>query len=436
MANAKADLPQLDIASLPGPETIKRHRLVNGIVVLVRPNFASPSVVFSGYHPAGGLLAGAEKAGLAGMTASALMRGTETRDFQEIYQSVESIGASLRLAAGTHFASFRGKCLAEDLETLLDLLSNVLRQPTFPEAQVEQLRGEWLTSLTLRDQDTRAVASMVFDEIAYPGHPYSLPADGYRETVAAILREDLRQFHGQNYGPTGTVIAIVGAVEPKSAIELVEAALGGWSGPRSSANPNVPDVAAPLQLVRKDTALPGKTQSDIVLGAPGPRRSHPQYLAAALGNNILGRFGLMGRLGDSVREKAGLAYYASSAVTGGVGPGPWKVYAGVNPTNIEQAIDLCRTELERMVDELVTDEELADVKANSIGSLPVRLESNEGVSAALINIERHDLGLDYYQRFPDLVDQVTPQEIREIAAEFLSRDRLAVSVAGPELENA
>ncbi len=436
MAERPSPPPKLDIASLPGPETIHRTELDNGIIVLARENFASPSVVMSGYLHAGALYESKEKRGLAGLTASALMRGTEGRSFNAIYETIESLGASLRVGGGTHFASFRGKSLAEDLETLLSVLADVLKTPAFPEKEVAQLRAEKLTGLAMRDQDTRAVAGMTFNELAYADHPYQWPSDGWRETVADLGPSDLRDFHERRYGPTGMVLALVGAVRPERAVEIVDEALGAWQAPQVEPPVEVADQPAPDHILRQDAPLAGKTQSDLVLGSPGPRRSDPGYLAAALGNNILGRFGLMGRIGDSVREQAGLAYYAFSSLNGGLGPGPWQVIAGVNPTNVERAIELIRLELGRLGEDLVTESELADVQANFIGRLPLQLESNEGVASALINIERYRLGLDYYQRFPELVSAVTRKEILEVAQRFVDPDRLAIAVAGPALGEA
>lgn len=432
MADQDTSLPTLDISALPGPDTIHRQELPNGIIVMTRENFASPSVVISGHVHAGALFEPEEKAGLANLTASALMRGTQRRSFNEIYETIEGIGANLGVGGGTHFASFRGKSLADDLNTLLDLLSDVLREPEFPQAPVEQLKGEKLTTLAMRDQNTRSVAAMTFEELAYGDHPYRQASDGYRETVSDLTRDDLADFHARRYGPRGLVIAVVGAVQSEAAVDAVEAALGDWKGPEVDPLSEVSDAPGPDRVVRKDVAMTGKTQADIVLGAPGPRRSHPHYLAAALGNSVLGRFGLMGRIGDVVREQAGLAYYAYSSLGGGLGPGPWRVIAGVNPANVEQAVELCRSEIRRFSTEKVEPQELQDVQANFIGSLPLQLESNEGVARGLVHIERHDLGLDYYQRFPELIANVTRDELLETAAEHLDADRLAVAVAGPD----
>jgi zinc protease len=154
-------------------------------------------------------------------------------------------------------------------------------------------------------------------------------------------------------------------------------------------------------------------------------------MAASLGNSILGKFGLMGRIGDSVREKSGLAYYAYSSLSAGRGPGAWYVSAGVNPSNIEKAIDLIIKELETFIESGVTEEELLDNQTNYIGSLPLSLQSNSGVAGALLNIERYDLGLDYYRQYPDLVRAVTRDDILTVAQKYIEPHRLVIATAGP-----
>jgi zinc protease len=431
MAKARSVSARLDVRSLPGPDTIRRKELSNGLVVLARQNMSSPSVVVAGSLEAGAIDDPEGKAGLADLTASALMRGTEERSFDQIYESIESVGASLGFGAGTASTSFHGKALAEDLSVVLTVLEDVIFRPRFPSDQVDRLKGEKLTGLTMRDQDTGSVAQMSFDELAYPGHPYRFPADGYRETITELDAGALRSFHRRCYGPKGGIVAVVGAIEPEAAIEAVEGHFGRWGAGPKSRRPEIAAMLMPSTTVRRDVVLEGKSQSDIALGVPGPSRFDPGFLPAVLGNNILGRFGLYGRIGDSVREAAGLAYYAYSSLTGGPGPGPWQVIAGVNPANAEKAIELIVRELRRFASERVTQEELADNQANFIGRLPLQLESNEGVASALINIERYALGLDYYQRYPDLVAAITRDEVLEAARRFIDADRLVIAVAGP-----
>jgi zinc protease len=417
-------------SALPAKD-IYREVLPNGITVLTRSNFNSPSVVISGYFDAGALFDPDEKLGLADFVTSALMRGTKKHSFDEIYNILESSGASLGFSTGAHRSGFHGRSLAEDLPLLLSLLTETLTQPSFPKAEMEKLRAQLLTGLAISAEDTSDMASETFDKILYRDHPYSRPEEGTPETVKRITRDDLMKFHRECYGPRGMVIAVVGAVGAEEAVRQVKRALGGWQVRGQKEPPALPPVKPLRKTVTKHHRIPGKSQSDLVIGTNGPRRKDAEYMAASLGNNILGQFGMMGRIGDAVREKAGLAYYAYSSLHAGIGPGSWEVSAGVNPTNVTKAIRLIVDELRRFGQEGVTEGELADSKANFIGRLPLSLESNGGVAGALLNIEQHDLGLDYYQRYADLVNAVSCEDVLSAARKFIDPDKLAIAVAGP-----
>ena len=417
--------------SFPSSEDITRVTIPNGITVLVRSNFNSPSVIFNGFLPAGGLFDPDEKLGLADFTASAMMRGTTLHNFQQIYEAMESVGANLGISSGTHTTSFHGRSLVEDLEMLLQLIAEILRTPSFPPEQVDRLRAQLLTGLAIRAQDTNEMASLAFDQLVYAGHPYSRPEDGYIETIRAITREDLIAFHARHFGPKDMVIAFAGAIDPQEAVDKVAQVLGDWKNPDQPEPPELPAVVPLQHPTTKKVTIVGKSQADIVVGAAGPSRRNPDYLAASLGNNILGQFGMMGRIGDVVRERSGLAYYAESSLGGGVGPGPWYVSAGANPTNADQIVELIRQEITRFVSEPVSEDELADSQANYIGRLPLTLESNAGVTAALINLQRYERDLDYFLHFPDLVRSVTRDEILETARRYLIPDGLGIAIAGP-----
>jgi zinc protease len=416
--------------TLPGPDDTTREVLENGIVVISRPNFNSPSVVINGYLSSGSLFDTDEKLGLAHFTALGLMRGTAHHDFQQIYDALESAGATFGFGAGMHTTSFAGRALAEDLPLLLGTLAEAVREPVFPADQIERLRAQLLTGLAIRAQDTGDMASMAFDELVYPHHPYARPEDGYPETIQAIDLGDLTAYHHTHFGPRGMVVSVVGAVDPHAAVDAVRAALGDWSNPLQPDVPALPDLAPLGDTVTRQVIIPGKSQADLVMGGQGPSRRSPDFMPASLGNSVLGQFGMYGRIGDVVREQSGLAYYSYTSLNAGQGPGSWEVQAGINPVNLEKAIALIREEIGRFVKEPVSAEELADSQANFVGRMPLSLESNNGVASALLNIERYDLGMDYYRRYPDLVRAVTTDQVLEVARRYLDPSRLIIVSAG------
>ncbi len=422
------------MTSIPGPDSIARREFPNGMTVLVRENFGSPSVVIDGLLHTGAVDEPAEQAGLASFTASCLMRGTERRTFQQIYEEIESIGASVDVGGGLYTSGFGAKSLAEDMPTVIDVLADVLQHPVFPAAEVEKERGEILTELEERAHDTRRMAGLSFRKLLYPaGHPYGRSTTGYVETIPSITRDDLEDYYRVHFGSKGMLVVIVGAVKAEAAFEAWERAFGSWYGADAQAHREpVPPVPRLEEARRVFAPIPGKTQSDLILGSVGPARADPDFWDANLGNTILGVFGLMGRLGTNVRDKLGLAYYSYSRVEGGVGAGPWSLVAGVNPANVERAVEAMRVEIRRIRDRVVGSKELADNKAFVTGTLPLRLETNDGVAGTLLDMEFYELGLDYLERYKDMIYAITPKRIQAAAQKYLDPDCYALAVAGPE----
>mgnify|MGYP000864732357 FL=1 len=419
--------------SYPGPDSIHREVLPNGIIVLAYENFAAESVVVEGYLHAGALSEERSQAGLADFVASTLLRGTHQHSFSSIYEALESVGATLDFGAGRHTTDFSGSALAEDLDLVLDLLADALRNPTFPAEEVEKVRGEALTGLQIRANDTRQMASLRFRELLYGDHPYACSVYGYPETISAISREDLVQFHSRHYGPRDMAVIVVGAVKAEDAVRRVQATLGDWRNDAYAPPPPAPPAARPVVTIEDYVALPNKTQSDLVLGLAGPPRAVPDYLDLSMANTILGVFGMMGRLGANVREEQGLAYYVYSQLGGGLGPSPWYVATGVAPDRADRARQSILDEIARMQNELVPEDELADNKTYRTGSLPVSLETNDGLASIIADMELLDLGLDYLQRFERLIEEITPERVQAAAQKYWSTEQLAVAVAGPPL---
>jgi zinc protease len=292
------------------------------------------------------------------------------------------------------------------------------------------VRGQWLVRLQEREQNTRSVAYRRFGEAIYGDHPYGLPTSGYTETIGAITREDLIDFHTRRYTPNGAIIVVSGDVERERVVALLQEHLGDWQG--APAEQALPPVQRHNEIRREQIPMPGKVQSDIMIGCLSIARNHPDFYPVQVANNILGRFGLMGRLGEIVREKQGLAYYSYSTVDTDIEVGPWLAAAGVNPANVEQAIGSILHEFERLGQEPVPADELADSKANMTGTLPLRLETNEGVASILLNMEWHGLGLDYIQRYPELINAVTVEDVQRVAQSYLRTDAYTLVVAGPQ----
>ena len=418
-------------SNFPGPDSIKRHVFDNGITVLVYENMESGTVSIEGVVRAGAVNETRMNAGLANFTADLLMRGTHKRDFDEIFEELESAGAGVSFGGARHTSGFSGHSLVEDFDLILDVIDESLRRPTFPAEQIERLRGQIVTGLQMRANNTRQMAWLAYYETAYKNHPYSLSVSGYLDSIGNISRTDIVDFYGRYYGPRDMIIGVVGAISADEVLPKLESIFGKWQNDSQKVTALSPDVDRPAGIQRRHVPIPEKHQADIVLGLPGPRRSAPDYLDASLMNTILGVFGMMGRIGKNVREEQGLAYYASSRLEGGLGPGSWAASAGVAQDKVEQAIESIRHEIRRIMNEPVTAEELADSQAYRTGSLPMSLETNSGLVDIITDMELYGLGLDYLQRYREDINAITLEHIQNAARKYLSADDLVIAVSGP-----
>ena len=202
-------------------------------------------------------------------------------------------------------------------------------------------------------------------------------------------------------------------------------------------NPAAVDGAQPdlsgttLHSSSVEEGIPGKSQADLALGLATIPRLHPDFVPLDVANLILGRLGLMGRLGTEVRDKQGLAYYVYSQIEPRRDGTLWSARAGVDPSNIDRALGSIRSELDRLRHEPITTAELADAQSYLVGVLPLALESNDGVAATLLSLEEYGLGLDYLDRYPALIAAVTVEDVQRAALEHLNPEMLVVAVARP-----
>ena len=420
--------------SFPGAQTIGRFQLANGITVLSYSNLYSKSLTITGMFSGGGALDPPDKIGTAHFTASMLLRGNAHDTFQEIYEKLESVGASLSFSAGTKNTWFTGRSLVKDFPMLLALIFDCLTVPTFPEEYISRLRNQFLTGLLIRDQDTQQRASLEYDRALFGDHPYGIPVDGYPETIKNIQREDLINHH-KTYQPQDTLIAVAGALSLEQIKDQVTSQFENWKAVSPISEPAYPEIQAPTSTIRIHAPIEGKSQTDIQMGTIGPARTSPDYYPAYLGNHVLGQFGLYGRIGRSVRNKEGLAYYAYSSLNALPETGSWEFNAGVNPQNVEKTIALIITEIKKYLEKPVTASELCDSQTHLIGRLPMSLESNAGIANAMLSIERFDLGLDYFQNYSERLLKITPEEILAISNTYLDPEKLVIISAGAKTDH-
>ena len=372
-----------------------------------------------------------DRPGLGRFTTSMLSRGSAGKNLETIAVELDSLGATLGVGCGRLTIDGTTKSLAADADTILGYLADALRRPDFPEDQVEIVRAQMLSALRRSEDSTRAVANRTMRELIYPeGHPFHIRASGTVDSVTAIDRDALLKFQSTAFQPGDAIVAVAGGVDHDGAVALIERHFGDWRG--TPPEVDVPAVIAPGEQRRSDGTLPGKTQSDLAMGLPSINRSHEDYYALSVANLIIGRFGLYGRLGESVRERQGMAYYAFSRLQAGKQIGLWVVNAGIAPENVDRAIESIIAEVEGFNEGGPTEREFADATGSILGSLPLALETSASQASTAADIAFHGLGHDYLQRYRDIIRALTPDQITQAARDHLDMDRLTMAVVGPE----
>jgi zinc protease len=381
--------------------------------------------------PAGSAYDPRELLGLAHFVSRVIDRGTARRSANAVAEALDDRGVSLSTSVNRHLFMLSCVCLAEDVPQILDVVADIVRHPTFPAGEVDTRRGEIVTAIRQDEDNPTAVASERLMELLYrDGHPYGRLSKGTLSSLQAISREHLQVFHRSRFFPAGLAIAIVGDIETSDAVRAVERSFGDWGVPGAPLL-TPPAAAQPLVRQRAVVSMPNKAQADIAYGFTAVRRHDPSYYATLLMNNVLGQYGLGGRLGDRIRERDGMAYYAYSTFDGNVAEGPLVIRAGVSAENVDTALDAIDEEVRRMAADGVTSGELADAKQYLIGSLPRMLETNSGIATFLLTSELYGLGLDFHRQLPGLLDQVTIDDVNAAARRILAADRASVVIAGP-----
>ncbi|MBI5197520.1 MAG: insulinase family protein [Nitrospirae bacterium] len=417
----------------PAKEKIDRIVLDNGLVLLVAERHTLPTVHVSMAIQAGAVLDPAEKSGLANLTASLLEEGTKTRTSKQIAEAIDFIGGSLSAAGGVDYASAALTVLKKDIHTGFDLLSDILLHPIFPQEELDRVRREVLGSIISQKTDPGVVASKTFQEMVFKGHPYSQPVEGKEETLPEIRREDIQKFYETYFRPNRTIMVIVGDVNRDEAIRIVKQYFGKWEK-KEAPKVLLPSLSNPsgkeVKLIQRDI-----TQANVFLGHLGVARENPDFYKIWVMNYILGGGGFGSRLTTEVRENRGLAYSVYSYFDARKLPGTFRVGLQTKNPSANEAIALVKKEIQRILQEEVTAEELADAKAYLTGSFPLKLDTNSKMANFLTQVEIYNLGLDYIEEYPKKIQAVTRKDVQAAAQKYLDPEHYILVVVADQ-ENA
>ena len=416
-----------------------RFALDNGMVVIIYENRSNPTVAFTGGLNAGGMLDPEGKKGLAAMTADLLQKGTSKRTADQIAQEKDFVGMSIGTGADTDSAAFSGRALSKNLDLMLELLSDSLRNPTFPQDEFDKLKVRRLSGIKQEQDDPDSLAFRAFAGKVFPaGHPYhSLTVEEDLANTSAITSDDVVSFYKSHYGPETAVLALVGDVDAQEALAKIKAHFGDWQKIGAPPRQPIPDVPRQTTVEKQVIPMPDKSQDSVILGyAGGLKRTDPDFYAATIMNYVLGGGGALGsQLGNVIRDDMGLVYTVYSTFDAGLGAGAWYAYLGTNPENVDKATKVLVDQMKLMRDKGADKQKVQEAIDFLTGSFPARrLVDNGSIAQTLYGAEVYGLGMDYIQKYSSLYRAVTPEKVNAMAKKYLHPEAYTLVIAGPYQE--
>jgi zinc protease len=409
--------------------------LPNGAIVVARETRKTPAVAINVAIRAGSICDPPDALGAIYMLSRVIDRGTATRSAEVIADELDGRGVSLTISVTRHLFTLFSTCLAEDFESVLALIGEIVRAPTIPNEELAIRKGEVVTGLR-QDEDNPAVRAVerLMSLLYGADHPYGRRAKGTIESVEGLTRSRLQELHSQRFVPSLLTAVIVGDAETTRIVDVASSVFGSWTAPPPPTVP-LPPVTRGTERRRITIPMMNKSQTEIAYGFTTMTRHDPQYYACSLMNNVLGQYALGGRLGDSIRERQGMAYHVSSTLDANILPGPLLVRAGVNAANVERAIASIDAEVNAVRRDGVTDRELTESRQYLIGAMPRQLETNAGIAQFLQTAQFFGLGLDYDVRLPEYLSAVTLDDVHAVARKYLDIDTATIVVAGPTADH-
>lgn len=423
----------------PGPErpfrfpAFTRHRLANGLSVLLAPRPGTPLVTLELLVPGGGTACDpAQAPGLAGMVAALVDEGTATRSALEIAAQVERLGGQLATGARWDSAYLLMQAQERHLGPGLGLLAELAASPAFQAKELERLRRLRLTELLRRRDLPAALADERFAWAIYGDSTYGRPPLGTEASLGALDRDQVVGFFRRGYAPSGAILVAAGDFDPQRFLEAADAVLGGIP---PGDPPALPEVTAPQSPGLRVHVVdrPGAPQCALRLGHASLPRRHPDFTRLKVMSSLLGgKF--TSRLTLNLRERHGYTYGVYSVLAGRLGPGPFYVTTDVAVPVAGAAVRETLRELRRLREEPVDEAELADTRSYLVGAFPSTVQTTYDLVLRLENLGLYGLPDDHYRRYLAEVAEVSREDVLRVAREHLRPDEMAVVAVGPAAE--
>lgn len=401
--------------------------LENGLKVVMVKDTRLPLVSYRLAFRTGDAFDPKGKTGSTSAMVSMLTEGSLNFSSHLLADRVERLGASLSASSGYDNTVVAASTLTLYSEEILDILAEVARRPTFPEDELDLYRRNTIEGLKYQRSQPPFLAAEQFARLIYGEHPYAVSSPTQAE-VESLQRTDLIRLHRERFIPNNAILFAVGDIEPDEFLRSATERFGDWE------SGNVIDADFPTPVARTKRTLtivdrPGSAQSNIVIGNLGAARSDDDYFPALVMNQILGA-GASSRVFMNLREEKGYTYGAYTRLNMKKYAGDLEATAEVRNEVTGDSLKEFFYELERIRDENVSDDELADAKSFLTGVFPIRAETQEGLTTLIVNQQLYDLPPDYLQSYRDNVSSVNTEEINSAAKRLIKPDQAAIVIVG------
>lgn len=398
--------------------------LPNGLRVITEEMPSLRSVAVGCWVDTGTRDERSNEAGASHFLEHLLFKGSERLSARSIAETFDAIGAESNAFTSKDFTCYWARLLDQDLPTAMDILSEMLQRPAFRQNEIDAERSVVIEEINMNEDDPSDVAFENFTQAVFEGHPLERPVLGTRESVNAMTRDDIAGYWSRRYTPGSTVVAMAGSVDHEQVVKLVDSVFGEWQGEAIDHEVAPSEPRPRVSLVERDTE-----QAHIVIGGSGIDRADERRWAFQVLHHVLGG-GMSSRLFDEIREQRGLAYAIYSFRMAHADTGAWGVYVGTTPAHAATALELIQDELDKVVDEGITAEELERAKGSMRGGLALALED---ANSRMVRLGRDELAeashLSVDERLARL-DAVSLDDVQQVAAEILTGTKVLGAV-GP-----
>ncbi|MBK8813379.1 MAG: insulinase family protein [Acidobacteria bacterium] len=420
----------------PGPNptftlpSIDKRKLSNGMSVWIVRQTELPIISMNMVMNSGATADPQDRAGLASFTASLLNTGTKTRSAVEIANQLQSIGASVGAGAGWDAANVSMQTLTKNLDKALEIYSDVVTNPTFPEAELETLRRRSLNGLLQRKDNPNAIAAVAYSKLLYgKDHPYGKSSTGDEASIKAVTRAEIEKFYATYYRPNNAALIVVGDTDAKTLLPKLESAFANWK-PGDLPKIDVPGASSQSNSGIFVIDKPGAAQSVLSIGQVGVSRDNPDYFPLLVMNSILGGQ-FSARVNMNLREEKGYTYGARTGWSFRRGAGPFEASADVQTAVTKESVVEFMKEINGIRGSIpVTPAELEYNKQSIIRRYPQGFETVGQLSGQLANLVTYGLSDASFNEYIQKINGVTLADVNRVANKYLTPDRMAILIVG------